>query len=189
MLLQLRTFRFLCIAMLCAASTTFIAAQESNSKTTPTPGPMLNNGTLTLDTPDFTLVLVKSSQTIAALKPKTATDFDFTPGDLLIARSQNGYFHLGDITQRLRSGNSDEWKNYSTATNRAPVKALPSSAQILASADLAPTLPSDIPIAVLRTWALENGKLALRFALKNKSDAPVEIGALGIPMIFNNVLN
>ncbi len=150
---------------------------------------MLNEGMLTLDTPDFNLVLVKTSQTIAALKPKSATDFDFTPGDLLIARSQNGYFHLGDITLRLRSAISKEWKNYSTATNRAPVKALPGSAQVLASADLSPTLSSNIPIKVVRTWAIENGKLALRFSLTNKSDAPVEIGALGIPMVFNNVLN
>src|SRR3954464_6807603 len=89
---QLRISRFLCIAVLCAASTTFIAAQESNSKTPPTPGPMLHNGTVSLATPCFILVLVNSSQTIAALKPKSATDFDFTPGALLVPRSQNGYF-------------------------------------------------------------------------------------------------
>ncbi|HXF12063.1 MAG TPA: DUF5695 domain-containing protein [Terriglobales bacterium] len=189
MLLQLRILRFFGVALLCAASTTVIAAQESRSKTPPTPGSMLSEGMLTLDTPDFNLVLVKSSQTVAALKPKRAADFDFTPGDLLIARSQNGYFHLGDITLRLRPVNSAEWKNYSTASNRAPVQALPSSPPVLASADLGPTLVSDIPLKVVRTWALENGKLALRFTLINKSNAAVEIGALGIPMIFNNVLN
>ena len=187
--LQLGIWLIFCLLLLCAMSTRIVAAQESRSKTPPTPGPMLNEGMLTLDTPDFNLVLVKTSQTIAALKPKSATDFDFTPGDLLIARSQNGYFHLGDITLRLRSAISKEWKNYSTATNRAPVKALPGSAQVLASADLSPTLSSNIPIKVVRTWAIENGKLALRFSLTNKSDAPVEIGALGIPMVFNNVLN
>jgi hypothetical protein len=185
---QLQIWRFVCVILLCTASTT-LNAQESPSKTPPTPGPMLNEGRLTFETPDFNLVLVKSSQTIAALKPKTATDFDFTPGDLLIARSQNGYFHLGDITLRLRSANSADWRNYSTATNRSPVTPLSSSTQALASANLAPTLPSDIPIQIVRTWAVENGKLALRFTLTNKSDAPVEIGALGIPMIFNNVLN
>jgi hypothetical protein len=150
---------------------------------------MLTSGTVTLDTPEFQLVLVKSSQTVAALKPKTTPDFDFTPGDLLVSRSQNGYFHLGDITLRLRSRHSTEWKNYSTSIARSPVNALPSSSQVLASADLAPTLPQDIPLQVVRTWAIENGKLALRFTLKNKSPEPVEIGALGIPMIFNNVLN
>src|SRR5579885_1203718 len=73
-------------------------AQENPQTAPALPGPMLNEGVITLDTPEFTLVLVKSSQTASALKPKTAPDFDFTPGDLLIARSQDGYFHLGDIT-------------------------------------------------------------------------------------------
>lgn len=187
--LQLQIRQFFLALMLCAASTASMTAQESPLKKPPTPGPMLSDGLLTLDTPDFNLVLVKSSQTIAALNPKSATDFDFTPGDLLIARSQNGYFHLGDITLRLRFENSPEWKNYSTATNRARVKALPTSTNVLASADLTPTLPPDIPIQITRTWALENGKLAMRFTLTNKSNTPVEIGALGIPMVFNNVLN
>ena len=86
---------------------------------------MLEQGTIDLDTPDFTLSLVRSSQTVAALKPKTAGGFDFTPGDLLVERSQNGYFHLGDIDLRLRTGTSVEWQNYSTSSARAPVTALP----------------------------------------------------------------
>ncbi|HYY72299.1 MAG TPA: DUF5695 domain-containing protein [Candidatus Bathyarchaeia archaeon] len=44
--------------------------------------------------------------------------FDFTPGDLLIERSRDGYYHLGDIDLRLRPGTSGEWKNYSTALAR-----------------------------------------------------------------------
>ena len=80
-------------------------AQEKKPKAPPTPGPMLEQGTIDLDTPDFTLTLVRSSQTVAALKPKDAGGFDFTPGDLLVERSQNGYFHLGDIDLRLRSWN------------------------------------------------------------------------------------
>ena len=166
------------------------SAQENKPKTPPTPGPMLDQGTMDIQTPDFDLVLVRSSQTVAALKPKSAPDFDFTPGDLLIERSQNGYFHLGDITIRLREAGTTEWKNYSSAANRAPVTAFdPKRREALASADLAPTFPFDMPLQIVRTWALEGGHLTLRFMLKNKSNAPVEIGALGIPMIFNNVLN
>jgi hypothetical protein len=166
-----------------------VLSQENRQKTPPTPGPMLSQGTVDFDTPDFTLSLVRSSQTIAALKPKGADGFDFTPGDLLAGRSQDGYFHLGDITFRLRNGNSGDWRNYSTATARMPVMSLPASEKTLAAADLTPTLPSDFPLQVIRTWALEDGKLVLRFDLKNKSPEAVEVGALGIPMIFNNVLN
>jgi hypothetical protein len=165
------------------------SAQEEKKKLPPTPGPMLSQGTEDFDTPDFTLKLVRSSQTVAALKPKGAGDFDFTPGDLLVERSKDGYFHLGDLTLRLRAGTSGGWKNYSTAAARNPVVALPVSKDVLAAADLAPTLPADIPLQITRIWALDSGKLMLRFTLKNKSSQTIQIGALGVPMIFNNVLN
>jgi hypothetical protein len=44
---------------------------------------MLDQGLIKLDTPDFNLDLVRSSQTVAALKPKTNGEdgFDFTPAD------------------------------------------------------------------------------------------------------------
>lgn len=164
-------------------------AQQAAKKKAPVPGPMLNQGIVRYDTPDFTLSLVRSSQTVAALKPKGADGFDFTPGDLLAERSQNGYFHLGDLTLRLRTENSVNWTNYSTASTRTAVLALPASGNVLAGADLAPTLPTDIPLQIIRTWAVEEDKLVLRFALKNTSARTVQIGALGIPMIFNNVLN
>jgi hypothetical protein len=167
----------------------FSLAQKHDAKPAPAPGLMLNQGVENYDAPDFTLTLVRSSQTIAALKPKGSNGFDFTPGDLLTERSQNGYFHLGDLTLRLRTEDSANWTNYSTATMRAPVQPLPASANVLAIADLAPTLPVDIPLQIIRTWAVEDGKLVLRFALTNKSTKTVQIGALGIPLIFNNVLN
>ncbi|MGA9978282.1 MAG: DUF5695 domain-containing protein [Candidatus Sulfotelmatobacter sp.] len=168
---------------------TNVIAQRAAAKPAPTPGPMLDQGIVNYDTPDFTLSLVRSSQTVAALKPKGADGFDFTPGDLLSARSRNGYFHLGDITLRLRSGDSGDWANFSTAAARMPVRALPASENVLSAADLAPTLPADIPLRITRTWAVDEGKLVLRFVLTNTSTKPVQIGALGIPMIFNNVLN
>jgi len=44
-------------------------------------------------------------------------------------------------------------------------------------------------LQITREWELEGGKLALQFTLKNKTAENVQIGALGIPMIFNNVFN
>ena len=167
------------------------SAQQPTPTPVPTPGPMLDQGILHLEAPEFALDLVRSSQTVAALKPKfkDAGEFDFTPGDLLTQRSQDGYYHLGDLDLRLRAGSSGEWKSYSTAFARQPVTALPAPTPTLAAADLAPTLPADIPLQITRTWLVDAGKLVLRFTLKNKTDQPVEVGALGIAMIFNNVLN
>ena len=164
-------------------------AQDKKDKLPPTPGPMLEQGTMSFETPDFTLDLVRSSQTVAALKPKGADGFDFTPGDLLIERSKDGYFHLGDITVRLRIEGSSGWKNFSTAGARKPVIALPASGNVLAAADLKPTFPQEFPLKITRSWSLDKDKLALRFTLENKTGTAIEIGALGIPMVFNNVLN
>ena len=57
---------------------------------------------------------------------------------------------------------------------------------VLAAADLAATLPENCPFQVTRSWTVENGKLVLKFDVKNKLGVPVEIGSLGIPLILNN---
>lgn len=154
--------------------------------TPPTLG--LEQGTLVLDTPDFRLALVRASQTVAALEPKGTKGFDFTPADQLHARAGDGFFQLGDLTIRLRATGSNGWRSCSTAAARRPATSLPVAGPVLAAADLAPTLPPDLPLKVVRTWAVARGRLALRFALTNTTNAPVEIGALGIPLVFNNVL-
>ena len=188
--LMLRAAQFCCVVIgLWASTTTSARAQGPHKKISAIPGPMLSQGTQQFEMPDFKLILVKSSQTVAALNPKGAGDFDFTPGDLLVERSQNGYFHLGDITFRLRAGTSGAWKNYSSAAIRTPVSVLPASKPEFAAADLSPAFPADFPLQVTRVWALDAGKLVLRFTLKNRSSESIEIGGLGIPMVFNNVLN
>lgn len=148
----------------------------------------LENGFSSYNAGAFNLKLVKSSQTVAGLQPKLVKDFDFVPGDSLKVRSSDGLYHLGDINLKLRYTGEEGWKSYSTAAKRSPVKSIQVGKNALAAADLAATLPADIPLQVKRTWEMLNGKLVLRFELKNKTDRNVEIGALGIPMIFDNIL-
>jgi hypothetical protein len=50
----------------------------------------LEEGHLELDTPDFDLRLVKASQTVAALQPKRARGFVYTPADRIEARARDG---------------------------------------------------------------------------------------------------
>lgn len=132
--------------------------------------------------------LSKASQTVAALRPKAATNFDFTPGDLLSSRSAAGYFHLGDLTLRVRTGASGDWRNVTTSASRTQVAARTASGSTLAAANLAPALPSDFPLGVTRSWVTEGGRLILRFELKNQSNSSVQIGALGLPMVFHNII-
>ncbi len=148
----------------------------------------IEQGTISFQTPSFKVELVKASQTVSGLHPKAEPTFDYTPGDRLKVRSSNGMYHLGDLNLRIREGQSSQWKSFSTASQRKPVLPLAAKGIILAAADLANTLPADIPLTVKRFWQLEQGQLVLRFELTNRTANPIEIGALGIPMIFNNIL-
>ena len=139
---------------------------RSEADTVPTLG--IEQGFSSFDTPYFDLTLVNASQTVAALKPKRADGFDFTPNDRLERRNRNGFFHLGDLTLRMRAGGSREWQEFSTASERAPVVALPVSSPVLAAADLAATLPADIPLEVRRYWEVDDEQLVLRFELTNR---------------------
>jgi hypothetical protein len=143
---------------------------------------------LDLDTPDFKLKLDKASQTVTALEPKNTPGFDFTPADRLSQRAANRYHHLGDLILRVRIGNSGPWQKYDTAEARAPVEVLTRAAPTLAAANLSPSLPADIPLQITRSWVLDQDRLVLRFEIRNKTSQPVQLGALAIPMVFNNML-
>ncbi len=163
------------------------SAQEQK-KAPPQPGPMMSDGIESFETPDFQISLVRSSQTVAALHPKLDPQFDFSPADRLVERSHDGYYHLGDIDIRLKVGNG-EWKDYSTALLRKPVRKTSPGRGVLAAADLSGAFSEAIPLQVIRTWSISNGKLTLRFTLANPTKIPVEIGGLGAPMVFNNDMN
>ncbi|MBV4357554.1 DUF5695 domain-containing protein [Pinibacter aurantiacus] len=148
----------------------------------------LQDGRIEFKTSSFRLQLVKASQTVSALNPLSIPAFDFTPGDSLKIRSSNGMYHLGDINISLQVEGDTAWKNFSTAKERNKVKALPASGDVLAAADLTSTLDASIPLTIKRFWEVHDGNLVLRFELQNKINSVVEIGALGIPMVFNNLL-
>jgi len=160
---------------------------------------MLDQGLVTYQTPELTLRLVRSSGTVAGLEAKGPTTegqaakngegFDFTPAELLAARSTDGYYHLGDLDLRLREVGTAGWRGYSTALERHPLNALPVGPGELEKDDLRPTLPADFPLQATRTWAVVEGRLTLRFTLLNPGAHAIEIGALGIPLIFHNVMS
>lgn len=148
----------------------------------------LEQGVSEFDIAPLKLKLVKASQTVAGLTPLADTAFDYTPDERLEVRAKDGLYQLGDINFRVRTGASGDWQSFSSAAKRAPVIPLSASGSILAAADLAPTLPNDVPLAVKRFWQNDDGHLILRFELTNKTTHDIEIGALGIPLIFNNIL-
>jgi len=177
------------ILLLLLFSNTIVCAQSPWDRLAKKPSTLgLDKGIDSFRTASFVLKLVLASQTVAALQPVSEKGFDFTPGDSLQIRSSNGMYHLGDINLRVRTAGDTGWHNYSTAAERKPVQPLKAGSNILAAADLSATLSSNIPLQVKRFWELSDGKLTLRFELSNKTAQPVEIGALGMPMIFNNLI-
>ena len=147
----------------------------------------LQGGYEVFETQDLVLKLVKSSQTVAALSPKNESNFDFTPGSRLDIRDKDSLYHLGDINFRIRKLDGT-WKSYSTAWQRVGIEPLEVSGAILAAADLSKTLPNNIPLRINRYYEKKGGDLVMRFEITNTSESVVEIGALGIPMIFDNIL-
>lgn len=190
-------------AAVVALAATPAVAQWYPAGRAPKMGPLFDQGVARYETPQLKLTVMKSSGTAAGLEahvpdaekkpgpgrgPVKDGGYDFTPYDLLAARSVDGYFHLGDLNLRLREVGNTAWQGFSTALERRPVVALPVEEGELERDNLAPTLPHDFPLQVVRSWAVVDGKLALRFTLHNPGRRAIEVGALGIPLVFNNVV-
>src|ERR1700754_76249 len=133
------TFSLCTLCVLCVSVVSFVTRADHHRDTENTEVAQRSDSFLEFDTPDFKLRLLKSSQTVAALEPKNTSGFDFTPGDRLEQRAADRYHHLGDLTLRVRVGNSGSWQKYDTAESRQPVEALAPSGPTLAAANLAKT--------------------------------------------------
>ena len=145
----------------------------------------LGSGSENFILPELNLAILKSSQTVSSLKLKGDSAFDYTPDELLKNRARDNFYHLGDINLTIRAVGESSWKRFSSAQKREAIKPLRTSGNMLAAAELTATL-NGIPLQVTRSWEQDNGNLVLRFTVKNTTKKAYEIGALGIPMIFNN---
>jgi len=140
------------------------------------------------ETPDFMLSLQQTSQTLVSLAPKAAKDgFDFAPSNRFIQRLGDGAYRIGDLDLRIRAVGSDAWSDYSTAFKRTKVTPLKVKGAI-AAADITSSLGAGFPLKVTRTWSVIGGKLVLRYTLTNPGKTAIEIGGLGLPMVFDNII-
>jgi hypothetical protein len=137
---------------------------------------------------DFSLALRRDTQTLAHLSPTAESGFDFVPGAREAERQADGFVHIGDLHLRLRNSGG-EWQDFASAHARQPIRSLPATAGALAGADITASMGPGIPLRVERYWMNDNGVLVLRFTLINTSSTPVEIGGLGMPMVFDNIIS
>lgn len=147
----------------------------------------LEQGYSQVETENFSLKLVNASQTVAGLYAKGDESFDFTPGERLEIRDKDSLYHLGDINVTIRT-EQGPWNSYSSSYHRKSVTPLDVHGSILAASDLTNTFPSQLPVNIKRYYEEDHGDLVLRFVITNTSDKTVELGALGVPMVFNNIL-
>ena len=139
-------------------------------------------------TPEFALGLQASSQTLVSLAPRAVPGFDFAPAGRFAQRRGDGHYRLGDLDLRLRAAGATAWQDYSTALHRLPVRTLAPPSGTLAAADITTALGDGMPLAVTRTWSVDAGQLVLRFTLSNPGRDAIEVGGLGLPMVFDNIL-
>ena len=155
------------------------------SATRPAAVAILQKGRETFTVGPFTLALLRATQTAASLAPQGAS-FDFLPADRLTTRLNDGYYHLGDCTLRTRTPGG-AWNAFSSARERGDLTPV-NAPGTLAASDLTAQLGADCPLTVIREWRNEAGHPVLRFRLTNRTRQPVEIGAFGAPMVFDNLL-
>ncbi len=145
--------------------------------------------TALFETKDFLGSLQTSTQTLVSLAPKGAGGFDFLPSGRFTQRLGDGNYRLGDIDLRVRIAGDEAWHDYSTAFVRRPITALKTPAGAIAAADITAALGEGLPLKITRTWTVDHGQLVLRFTLSNPGKTAVEIGGLGLPMIFDNIIS
>ncbi len=175
------------LALLLASVPAMIPAQAAFAEAQPAKKVFPPIAKTAFKTPTFDLALRTDTQTLAHLSPTGDRAFDFVPASREAERAADGYVHVGDIHIRLKSGNG-AWQDFSSAHTRKPIVKLAARGDVLATADISASMGAGIPLRVERQWVNDNGVLALRFTLVNTSGAPVEIGALGMPMVFDNII-
>ncbi|KAL0930455.1 uncharacterized protein CTRU02_214530 [Colletotrichum truncatum] len=149
----------------------------------------LANGFIDYEAGQVTGQIVRDSQTLASMK--VGSGFDFLPSDFLANLTHTAYAnHLGDVNFHYKVAGRGNWTLVASAKDRKAVTALKDLAPgVLAAADLAPTLPSGIPLKVTREWLKDGEGLALRVNLTNTGKDDVELGSLGLPVAINNIFS
>lgn len=135
----------------------------------------------------FRIALRTDTQTLARLSPATEPAFSFVPTTHEAERAGDGYNHIGDINLRVRLPGG-AWRDFASAHARKPITILHPRGNVIAAADISASMGADAPFTVERRWVNEGGLLALRFRITNTAAQPLEIGGLGMPMVFDNIL-
>lgn len=134
--------------------------------------------------------LTGASGVLTSLQARDYDGFDYLPKDRYEQRKDPGFYHIGDIFFDLRLAGAGQWRRFTSKHNRSKASEV-SSEDITAihTVDLTKTLGENSPLEVVRVWSQDGDDLLLSFHIRNKTSQQVEIGTLGIPMVFNNIIS
>lgn len=130
------------------------------------------------------------------LDPATATpeslsfageSVDLTPDDASFERDAPGWSRLGDLTLRWRCG-QEPWRLARTADRQGAAAVLPRG-DAIAAVDATPLCADPGPLRITRSWREERGALVLVIEVNNGGKEPVELGGVGVAIVFNTVFN
>lgn len=145
-------------------------------------------------TSDFNFQIEQSNNYLVSLAPRVAglipSTFDFSPVNATPYRQAPGHYHTGDIRLRFKNSNQITWTIVDSALSRDAVQEISigqNTSSILSAADITSTLNSSV-VKVVRSWEQQRGDLVMMFNLTNTNSSALEIGGLGFPIEFNNVL-
>jgi hypothetical protein len=155
-----------------------VAAAQRAPRPDPPKGP-----TTTYFLDELDLQLEDATGKVVSLKARS-NGFDFAPGDWYGLRADSGFYHLGDLTLRVRAGDGG-LSTWSSARSLKQPEALDAP---LAASDMS-ALFEGSGLRVIRRWENRDGDLALVFELTNTTSEPVMLEGLGIPMVFGNILH
>lgn len=151
----------------------------------------LTKGSNYLRFSDYKVGFLTSTQTVSYFRPFSDTAYDYTPSNRLEQRASKGMNQLGDINLQWKLVSSPTWNTYASAQQRLGLShPILSETEISAQLNLPASLQKNLRIE--RQWkkVSVNGKsaLLLQFVISNIGSQAIEIGALGFPMIFDNIL-
>eukprot|EP00937_MAST-01D_sp_MAST-1D-sp2_P001779 g1779.t1 len=128
-----------------------------------------------------------------ALRKESIRDFSFAAK----RPSTPLFYQLGDVIVRARrAGTADAWQTSTTGSRAAPVAAQrPAPPGTFASADLSLALSAGglggLGLNVSRSYRADgsNGDVLVTYDLLNVGAAPLELGAFGVAMVFDQIFS
>lgn len=148
----------------------------------------LDQGRVEVSAGGYVLSLGKATGVALGMSPAELTSFNFLPGDRLDQRRGNRFVHLGDVGLRVRPAGGGEWSEFRSYFRRGAVTEVAKSAEDLAAHDVTGSMGEGAPVKVVRRWKQVGGRLQLVFEVTNTGSGALELGGLGIPMPFNNII-